>query len=44
MNRKTDCVDEFREWERSHNRENYGRYDAYKAGYDLHREEIDPLF
>jgi chromosome segregation ATPase len=27
-------VDSFRDWEKTHNRENYGRYDAYKAGHD----------
>ncbi len=27
-----DPVDLFREWERTHNRENYGRCDAFKAG------------
>lgn len=28
----SDCVDAYRKWERNHNRDNYGRYDAWKAG------------
>jgi hypothetical protein len=33
----TDKVDMFREWERTHNRENYGRYDAFAAGFEAGR-------
>ncbi len=36
-----DLVDFFRDWEKGHNAENYGRYDAFKAGYQLSRKEID---
>lgn len=32
-----DLVDSFRAWEETHNRDNYGRYDAFKAGYELGR-------
>jgi hypothetical protein len=28
-----DIVDRYREWEKIHNRDNYGRFDAYAAGY-----------
>jgi chromosome segregation ATPase len=38
-----DLVDEFRKWEQTHNRENYGRYDAFKAGHDLVSAEIERL-
>lgn len=31
-------VDVYREWERTHNRENYGRYDAFKTGYEAGRQ------
>ena len=31
----SDLVDEFRNWEQTHNRDNYGRFDAFKAGHDL---------
>lgn len=37
----TDCVDEFREWEKAHNRDNYGRYDAFKAGVDWMRSQFE---
>lgn len=28
-------VDDFRDWEATHNRDNYGRFDAFKAGFEL---------
>lgn len=31
---RSNLVDQFREWEGTHNTENYGRYDAYAAGYE----------
>lgn len=34
-------VDSFRKWEKSHNRDNYGRYDAFKAGFDLAKKKLD---
>ncbi len=34
LDEKEVLVDTYRKWERSHNRENYGRYDAFKCGYD----------
>jgi hypothetical protein len=36
---RKDVVDEFRLWERTHNRENYGRYDAFSAGYTIAANE-----
>lgn len=37
--RERDIVDDYRAWARTHNRENYGRYDAFVAGYRLAFEE-----
>ena len=34
-------VDAYRNWEASHNRDNYGRYDAYNAGYQLAAQEYN---
>jgi len=36
-------VDAFRLWEKTHNRENYGRYDAFKAGYTHARTDVPML-
>lgn len=36
-------VDEFRLWSRNHRRENYGRWDAYHAGYVQGTEDLDIL-
>ncbi len=41
MDKANDSVDEFREWERTHNRENYGRYDAFASGRALGLRERD---
>lgn len=30
-----DLSSEFRKWEETHNRDNYGRFDAFAAGYRL---------
>lgn len=37
---KHDLSLEFRDWAERHNRDNYGRYDAFKAGYDLAKKEL----
>lgn len=33
--KRMDIVTEYRDWERSHNRENYGRFDAFRAGFNF---------
>lgn len=40
-----ELVDVYRKWEQTHNRENYGRYDAFKAGYEAagRKAEMPPF-
>lgn len=40
MTDKPNFVDAFRDWEKTHNRDNYGRYDAFKAGADFRLKEV----
>jgi len=37
---KLDIVDEFRKWDLNHNTDNYGRFDAFKAGHELAKRNM----